>query len=95
MVRGRQVPARKVTPQSASVRDECWRNVWGDQVVKFGTPLSLAEMHNIRMECAKGIYYPDAEDGDSIPFFQRPMVIIFTAAISSMLFMWALLSAIM
>lgn len=63
--------------------------------VKFGTPLSPAEMHNIRIECAKGIYCPDSEDGESIPFFQRPMVIIFTAAISSMLFMWALLSAIM
>lgn len=64
-------------------------------MVKLGAPLSPAEMHNIRMECAKGIYYPDADDSDAIPFFQRQMVIIFTAAISSMLFIWALLSAIM
>lgn len=74
--------------------DECCRNVWGDQVVTFGLPMSPAEMHNIRMECAKGIYYPDAEDGDSTPSFQRQMVIIFTAVISAIL-LGALLSAIM
>jgi hypothetical protein len=63
--------------------------------VKFGTPLSAQEMQDIRMECMRVAPYTDPEDGDLIPFFQRPMVIIFTAAISSMLFMWALLSAIM